>query len=257
MRSDVARATEILRYRRRILVFTGAGISTASGIADFRGPNGLWTYMDPDEFTLERYLENAGTRRTTWEWRFNSGMLDAAPTLAHHAVVRLWDSGRMIGCVTQNIDGLHQRAGLPAEAMSEVHGTAHAIRCLECGAHSTIAAVRERWERGDTDPHCEHCGGILKATVVSFGEAMPEEAMARAVAWANEADAVLAVGTTLAVYPAAYVPLTVVSRGFPMVLVNQGETEHDVLAMARLEEDAEEAVPAIVAGLLAAHRAAR
>ena len=142
MHADVDRAIEILRERGRILVFTGAGISTTSGIADFRGPNGLWTFMDPDEFTLERYLENPDTRRRTWEWRFSSGMFDAKPTEAHRAIVRLWESDRMIGCVTQNIDGLHQRSGLPDAAVIEVHGTAHHVRCLDCGERATVAEVR-------------------------------------------------------------------------------------------------------------------
>src|SRR4030042_860431 len=148
----ILEAAAQLKDRRRILVFTGAGISTESGIPDFRGPQGVWTTVDPDEFTLERYLRYPETRRRSWQMRMNSGALDAEPNAAHRAVVDLWRTGRMIGCVTQNIDGLHQKAGLPDEAVAELHGNAQTTVCLECGHEQPTADVLRRGEAGEDDP---------------------------------------------------------------------------------------------------------
>ena len=244
--TPLQRAADVLAGRTRILVFTGAGISTESGIPDFRGPDGVWTRVDPAEFTLDRYLASAETRSASWRRRTRSGALTAAPNRGHEAVVRLWETGRMIGCVTQNVDGLHGAAGLPDAALVEVHGNAHTTSCLGCGATVGTAKVASRVAAGDDDPACVECGGILKVDVVYFGEMLPERAMARALEWSAEADAVLAVGSTLGVYPAASVPLDVVRAGHPMVIVNRGPTELDHLAAAIVEGAAGEMLPALV-----------
>jgi NAD-dependent deacetylase len=247
--SAVEPAVAALEGRERILVFTGAGISTESGIPDFRGPDGVWTKVDPAEFTLERYLSSADTRRASWQRRTRSGALDAAPNRGHEAVVRLWETGRMVGCVTQNIDGLHTAAGLPDEAVVEVHGNARTTSCLDCGATLPTTEVAERVAAGDDDPACEECGGILKVDVVYFGEMLPDDAMAQAFEWSAHADAVLAIGSTLGVFPAASVPLDVVRAGHPMVIVNRGATEMDALATVIVQGAAGETLPELVAHL--------
>ena len=129
----IAAAAAALQGKERILVFTGAGISTESGIPDFRGPDGVWTRVDPSEFTIDKYLRSAETRKRSWQMRMHSGALDASANKAHKAVVKLWKRGRMVGCVTQNIDGLHQKAGLPEDQVIELHGNAHHTRCIKCG----------------------------------------------------------------------------------------------------------------------------
>lgn len=229
------RALEVLATSESILLFTGAGISTESGIPDFRGPDGVWTRVDPADFTIDRYLASAEVRTRSWAMRAESGILEARPNDAHLAIVDLWEAERLIGCVTQNIDGLHTAAGLPPEALVEVHGNARTTRCIECGESMATELVIERVAGGDADPSCESCGGVLKADVVFFGEAMPEREMARAMAMASVADAAISVGSTLSVYPAAYVPLTVAESGRPLVIINRGPTELDHIAAARID----------------------
>jgi NAD-dependent deacetylase len=245
----LAAAAALLRPCRRILVFTGAGISTESGIPDFRGPQGVWTTVDPDEFTIDRYLRYPETRRRAWRLRMNSGALGAVPNAGHRAVAALWATGKMIGCVTQNIDGLHQRAGLPEEAVVELHGNAATTVCLGCGDRQPTAAVVARVDAGEDDPSCLLCGAILKPAVVYFGEMLPAAAVEEAFDLAELADAVLAVGSTLTVFPAAQIPLRVASRGRPFVILNQGPTDFDRLASARLEAPAGAALPALVAAI--------
>jgi NAD-dependent deacetylase len=242
-------ALRVLHGRNRILVFTGAGISTDSGIPDFRGPEGLWTKEDPADFTIERYLADPEVRRRAWQRRVTIGFLDATPNRGHLAVTRLWESGRMVGCITQNVDSLHRAAGLPESALAELHGSAATTSCLACGATVPTGAIRERLESGEDDPPCRACGGILKADVVLFGEILPRAAMARAAAMAETADAVIAVGTTLGVYPAAGFPLTVASRGMPFVIINQGRTDLDDLADAIVAAPAADALETLVSRL--------
>jgi NAD-dependent deacetylase len=245
----MAAAVRLLADKQRILVFTGAGISTESGIPDFRGPNGVWTRVDPAEFTLSRFLDNPETRRRSWLMRRESGILDAEPNSAHIALVKLWGSGRVLAVVTQNIDGLHQRSGLPDRAVIELHGNAHLAVCVECRDKTPTTEVLARVAAGDADPDCRKCGGILKPDVVLFEEAMPVLAMSRAMHLAYDADAVISIGSTLGVYPAAAVPMRAAETGAALVIVNQGETELDDLADVIVDGPAGEVVPALVAAL--------
>ncbi len=249
MDGALQRAIEILDDRSRMLIFTGAGISTESGIPDFRGPDGVWTRVDPAEFTIERYLSNPETRKRSWQMRAGSGSLGAKPNAAHKAVAALFKTGRMIGCVTQNIDGLHQRAGLPTDAVVELHGNAHSTVCMDCGDRMATTEVVKRLDHGEEDPHCLLCNGILKTTVVMFGETLPPVATDRAFWMATEADAVLAIGSTLSVFPAASIPLEVVRAGNPLVILNQGATEFDDLAAARIDAPAGTALPKLAEAL--------
>jgi NAD-dependent deacetylase len=246
----IAAAVDALAGRSRILVFTGAGISTESGIPDFRGPDGVWTRVDPAEFTYRRYVERAETRIASWRQRNDSHVLDAVPNRAHEALLDLWRSTLMIGCVTQNIDGLHQKAGLPADAVVELHGNARQTVCLDCADTTDTLAVLERVAAGEPDPRCLDCGGILKVGVVFFGEDMPVGELARSHDMAEAADSVIVVGSTLSVFPAAYIPLAVVEAGHPMVIINQGETEFDALARVTVDSPAGTALPAIVVDLI-------
>lgn len=242
-------AVHALADRTKILVFTGAGISTESGIPDFRGPQGIWTRLDPDEYTYSRYVSDATFRRNSWGRRFDSPFLGAEPNRGHFAVTDLWSAGRSVGCVTQNVDGLHGKGGLPDEAIAELHGNAARIGCIACGAEPHLSSVRERWESGDVDPACERCGGILKPKIVFFGEDLPRGATQRAADMVECADAVLVVGSTLSVYPAAFIPLDVANQGDPMVIINQGPTDHDAFAATRVDGPAGTVLPALVAAI--------
>lgn len=248
MEADVERAASLLSEARQILVFTGAGVSTESGIPDFRGPDGVWTKVDPAEFTFDKYVSNSETRRRSWQMRQGSGILEAAPNRAHWAIVELWSQGRLVGCVTQNIDGLHQSSGLPAKAVVELHGNAHRARCLACDSSWPTTEILARVESGDSDPHCE-CGGIIKVAVISFGEAMPVSEMDRANEMAERCDAVISAGSTLTVYPAAYIPIEAKRRGAPYVIVNLGPTDQDFEADVRVEGSVGEVLPELVAAL--------
>ncbi len=249
MDASVRDAIAVLGDRSNILVFTGAGISTESGIPDFRSPGGLWTKLDPDDFTLSRYLSDPAVRERSWNARFPRLFGGAAPNAAHHAIVDLWKAGRMIGCVTQNIDGLHQAAGLPPHTIAELHGNADGIACHACGRPANPVDVEARWRAGDLDPRCLACGGILKSTVVFFEEMLPGEPMEQAYAWVSEADAVISIGSSLSVFPAAFIPLEVVGRGHPLVIVNQGPTEFDQRATVLVGGKAGTALPQIVDAL--------
>lgn len=248
-------AANLLRSFQKILVFSGAGISTESGIPDFRGPQGLWTRMDPEEFTIERYLADVEVRKRSWKMHadgFFGGMLVAEPNRAHDAVVRLWRHERMVGCVTQNIDGLHQAAGLPDEEVAELHGNLRRAVCTGCPASWPIEVVLARVAEGEADPACPECGSVVKTSTVLFGELLPERAFERAVGMAAAAEAVLAVGTTLSVFPATDVVLSAVSGGAPLVIVNQGSTAFDRLATVRVDQPAgsalSELIDAVVSG---------
>jgi NAD-dependent deacetylase len=246
MSQDLAYAARLLLDAKRILVFTGAGISTESGLPDFRGTDGIWTKMSPEDFELDRYLTDQRTRIRAWQRRFPKMFGNATPNPAHYAVSDLWKAGRLLGCVTQNIDGLHQAAGLPQEFLAELHGNSDGIACVQCGAPHDPAFIEERWSKGDLDPHCEYCGGILKSTIVFFGEVLPQREMEKANAWAEEADAVVAVGSSLSVYPAAYIPLEVAARGEAFIIINNSPTDLDAVASLRLEGMAGTILPQLV-----------
>ena len=246
MSQDLAYAARLLLNAEHIMVFTGAGISTESGIPDFRGTDGIWTKFSPEDFMLDRYIADRTVRTRAWASRFPKMFGNAEPNDAHKAVVDLWRADRLIGCVTQNIDGLHQAAGLPQDAIAELHGNADGIACLQCGASHDPSDIEQRWINGDVDPRCDHCGGILKSTIVFFGEVLPHSAIEQANRWADKADAVISVGSSLSVYPAAYIPLEIASRGNTFVIINKGPTDLDSVASIRLEGMAATLLPRLV-----------
>lgn len=241
-------AASALHRAERILVFTGAGISTESGIPDFRGPNGVWRHRDPARYTLQRYIADAEVRRERWRDRLQASQHDIRPNPAHDAVTTLQRAGRAPVVVTQNIDGLHQRAG--TEHVIELHGTSHAVVCLECERRLPIDVVLDRVREGDDDPHCELCGGLLKTATISFGQNLIAADLQAAAREADLCDACLAVGSTLSVWPAAGIPSRAVSRGARLVVVNEGETDLDHLATARVAGRAGTVLPQLVEMLL-------
>src|SRR5215218_554812 len=245
------RAGGRLAGAERIVVFSGAGLSTESGIPDFRSPGGLWTRYDPRRLGFRRYLTDPGTRRLAWRLRCELFHLDARPNPAHLACVRLAEAGRLAGVVTQNIDGLHLDAGLPAELVCEVHGTGRQVVCLDCGDRGPMGEAVARVEAGEEDPPCLACGGILKAATVSFGQNIPADVWARAEALTAACDAFVAVGSSLVVQPAAGLPVRASRLGATLVIVNREPTPLDHLADAVLHGEAGTLLPALVDAALA------
>jgi len=249
--AELARARSLLEASSRILVFTGAGLSTESGIPDFRGPDGLWSKVDPDDFTIDRYVDVRDIRVRSWQMHARGELWgarsNAGPNPGHRAVAALWDSGRMIGCITQNVDGLHRKSGLPDAALAEVHGDVRSVVCLGCHGRWETETVLRRVDSGDPDPHCLACGGLLKTNTVLFGEMLPDRELTKASWFAAEADAVVAVGTTLSVYPAAEFALMAAVRAGRFVIVNLGPTEADDLADVVLAGSAGETLPLLFA----------
>jgi NAD-dependent deacetylase len=221
-----SRLVEHLRAASRILVFTGAGVSTASGIPDFRGPDGVWKRRRPVYF--EEFLASEEARVQYWDFKTESWEIlrGARPNAVHRAIVALEGAGKIVSVVTQNVDGLHRLAGTSPGLLIELHGTDLLVRCLTCDATSDPGAHFEAFNATRRSPRCV-CGGLLKPATISFGQPLRPIDLERAATAAAEADLVLALGSTLSVYPAASVPLLAAERGTPYIIVNQGATEHD------------------------------
>jgi len=225
----VARLAALFAAARRAVAFTGAGVSTESGIPDFRSPGGVWARFDPREFTYQNFVGSREGRRRYWALgRATYPVIRAAePNAAHRALAELHRLGRLDCCITQNIDDLHQRAGLPPAAVIELHGNATRARCLGCGAAYTRDALHARLEQGVEVPDCERCGGVVKPHTILFGEAMPPGAVEEARRRAAAADLMVVLGSSLVVYPAAYVPRYAKQAGARLVIVNLEPTPLD------------------------------
>jgi NAD-dependent deacetylase len=233
---------------QRIVVLTGAGISTDSGIPDFRGPNGLWT-RDPGaerRATLQHYMSDPEARRESWQTRLRHPGVSARPNAGHRALAELERRGKLDTLVTQNVDGLHQAAGSDPAKVVEVHGTMRDVVCMSCGERAPMERALERVRAGEDDPPCRSCGGILKSATISFGQNLVPEDLQRAMDAARRCDLMLAVGTTLAVYPVAdMVPVARMARA-RIVIVNAEETAMDDLADAVIRGQISEVLPALV-----------
>ena len=242
-------AKSLLDHAKRVVVLTGAGISTDSGIPDFRGPEGLWT-RDPEAEKLSDicyYLSDPEIRKKAWRSRVESPAMGAHPNAGHHALVALEQRGVLHTLVTQNIDGLHQLAGNATERVIEIHGTMRFVRCMACSYRVPMEEVVERLNAGETDPDCPACGGILKSATISFGQNLVLEDLARAERAAQGCDLLLAVGSTLSVYPVAgLVPLAKHS-GAKIVIVNGEPTAMDSLADAVLCGGIGDLLPSLIA----------
>ncbi|MCB1507709.1 MAG: Sir2 family NAD-dependent protein deacetylase [Hyphomicrobiaceae bacterium] len=213
--------------RTRIAVLAGAGLSTESGLPDFRSPGGIWSQFRP--VTYQEFVADEDARLEDWRRRFimNEEFARAEPNDGHKALAGLARDGRLSILVTQNVDGLHRRAGTPQDVLVEIHGTATHGHCLDCGRVMSIAAARQAIETTQRAPRCETCGGLVKAAVVSFGQSMPEAALQRAAKAFAEADLAIVVGSALEVYPAANLPRIAVAHGVPLVILNRTPTMLD------------------------------
>ena len=235
---------------RRVVVLTGAGISTESGIPDFRGPQGVWT-RDPQAEKLSDiryYVADPEIRCKSWQSRLHHPAWAARPNAGHAAIVALERRGKLHALITQNIDGLHQQAGNSPERVIEVHGTVHAVVCLSCGWKGPMQATLERVRGGEPDPGCTRCGGILKSDTISFGQALVPEVIDRAMHAVAQSDLFIAVGTSLQVYPIAGSVSVARRAGARVVIVNAEPTPYDGIADAVLRGAIGDTLPGILAG---------
>jgi NAD-dependent deacetylase len=242
-------AGELVRSSTRVVALTGAGISTGSGIPDFRGPNGLWT-KDPaaeKRATIDVYLSDRDLRVATWASRAAGHGAAREPNAGHAALVDLERQGRLHTLITQNIDSLHHAAGSDPDRIVEVHGHTREVTCLSCGERAPMERALDRVRAGEEDPPCRSCGGILKAATISFGQGLVAADLERAFLAAAEADLVLAVGTTLAVYPVAETVPIALRAGTPVIIVNAEPTPFDDAAAVVVRGDISVVLPAIVA----------
>ncbi|MFO1351742.1 MAG: Sir2 family NAD-dependent protein deacetylase [Gammaproteobacteria bacterium] len=242
----------------RITVLTGAGISTESGIPDFRGPQGTWT-KDPEAeklSTLQYYLSDPDIRKRAWRARLASPAWSAQPNAGHLALLELERRGKLHTLITQNIDGLHLTAGHAPQRVVEIHGTIREVVCMACGERGPMAKALARVNAGEDDPPCLSCGGILKSATISFGQNLVATDLARAEQAARECDLLLAIGTTLSVYPVAGLVPIAKQAGARLMIVNGGPTEMDDIADALLRGPIGELLPALLAAPLDAEKLA-
>jgi NAD-dependent protein deacetylase/lipoamidase len=235
-----------------VVVLTGAGISTDSGIADFRGPKGIWTRNPEAEkrATLQYYMSDPAVRRKSWLDRLDHPAWAAEPNAGHRALVQLERRGKLDTLVTQNIDGLHQAAGSDPARIVEVHGTMHEVVCMSCGERAPMQRALDRVRAGEDDPDCRTCGGILKSATISFGQNLVADDLARAADAARRCDLLLAIGSTLSVYPVADMVPVARMGGALVVIVNGSETAMDHLADAVLRGSISEVLPSLVEGTM-------
>ncbi|HEX7944332.1 MAG TPA: Sir2 family NAD-dependent protein deacetylase [Phenylobacterium sp.] len=233
-RADLARA---IADARRVVVFTGAGISTESGIPDFRSPGGVWSKMKPIYF--QDFVSSEERRREAWERAFGgrAGWVGREPNAGHMAVARLIAQGKASSVITQNVDNLHQASGVPADQVIELHGNASYATCLECGLRHELDELKALWEATGDLPACRSCDGIVKTATISFGQSMPIEPMARAEAETLSCDLFLVLGSSLVVYPAAGFPLMAKRNGAQLAIVNREPTEIDAYADLVLHDE--------------------
>jgi len=248
-------STEIKSFRsllvdsRRAVVFTGAGISTESGIPDFRGPKGLWTRIRPIEY--REFLASEEARQESWRRWFDhgQGMLGATPNSGHYAVASLVERGKVSGVITQNVDNLHQSSGIPGDQVIELHGNATYARCLDCERTIPLEAIEAEYRRSGRVGPCSGCGGIVKTATISFGQAMPEEPMRRAEEETLACDLFIVLGSSLTVYPAAGFPRMAYENGASLVIVNQQRTDMDALADLVIHAGIGDTMQAVITGL--------
>ena len=246
--NDLLPIAQWIKEARTVVALTGAGISTESGIPDFRGPQGLWT-KDPKAEKLSHishYMADAEMRKRVWQARLEHPSWSAEPNSGHIALAELERKGRLHALVTQNIDGLHQRAGSSTEKIIEIHGTIRDVLCMSCGQRAPMERALERVRAGEEDPDCRTCGGILKSATISFGQSLVPSDLRRAQEAAASSDVFLAIGTSLGVYPVAYLPQHALSAGARLVIINNEETSYDAQADALIREPAGDVLSRLV-----------
>jgi NAD-dependent deacetylase len=250
MSDRLAAASRLVSASSRIVALTGAGISTESGIPDFRGPNGVWTRNPKAErmSNIHAYMSDPEVRKLSWQARLSHPAWHAEPNAGHRALVALERAGKLHALVTQNIDGLHQRAGSALETVIEVHGTMRDVMCMACEWRGPMQPVLDRVRSGEDDPACDRCGGVLKSATISFGQPLVPEVIERAMRAAQHADLLLAIGSSLQVYPVAGLVPVAKGSGARLVIVNAEPTPFDDLADVVIREPIGGVMSSICAG---------
>lgn len=248
---DLARAAGWIRATDRLVALSGAGVSTASGVPDFRGPQGMWTRDPASErlATFDAYVSDPEVRRAVWRWRLETLAAATVPNDAHRALADLERRGHLHTLVTQNVDGLHLAAGSSPDRVVEIHGTIHEVVCLSCGRRIPMADVVTRLGAGEDDPHCLVCGGLLKSATVSFGQSLDPALLQRAHDATMGCEVFLAVGSSLIVHPVALLPRTALEVGAKLIVVNNELTPYDDRADAVFHADVVEVLRQLVAAL--------
>ncbi len=244
----IAKGADLINKAEKILVFSGAGLSTESGIPDFRSPGGLWSKYDPSDFYFDKIISDEKARVKYWQMSTETYQIikDAVPNRAHLAIKTLEDMEKLIAIVTQNIDRLHHKAGNSPDKIIEIHGTVSSVSCLDCGKTYDRDDIEERLRSGVKVPYCDDCSGILKPDTISFGQAMPTDKMALAFTYAQECNLCIVLGSSLVVYPAASVPAHAVERGAALMIINRDETPLDSQADVVIHESVSSALRQMV-----------
>lgn len=245
---NLEHARDLIKSAHNIVVLTGAGLSTDSGIPDFRGPQGVWT-KDPDAEKLSNihyYLSDTNIRKKAWQSRLQAFNYQAKPNSGHRALLKLEQQGKLLMLITQNIDGLHEMAGHSADKIIEIHGTMQKVQCMDCDYRVGMDVIAKRLNQGETDPECPNCCGILKSATISFGQNLVAEDLQRAEQAALACDLCLAVGTTLGVYPAAGIVPLAKQTGAKVIIINGEPTELDNLADVVLQGRIGEILPPLL-----------
>ncbi len=234
---QIRQLKSMLENCKRAVVFTGAGISTESGIPDFRSPGGIWSKHKPVDFS--DFLVSADARRDSWRLKFqlDKSMQNAEPNRGHRAIARLVAEDIVSHVITQNVDDLHQQSGVPDNSVIELHGNATYAHCLACGQRYDLERIKKNFERDETLPVCDNCGGIVKTATISFGQQMPEDAMLKAQAATVACDLFLAIGSSLVVYPAAGFPAVAKQNNARLVIINREPTDQDGVADMVINEE--------------------
>ncbi len=242
----IEKAAELVYRSQSVVVFTGAGVSTESGIPDFRSPGGVWSRYDPEDFTYQRFVSSQEARRKHWIMIGEIFAKEYEPNPAHYAIAEMDRLGKLDCIITQNVDNLHQKAGVSVEKVFELHGNTMWIKCLSCGRRYPMGEVKKRLGKGEEIPDCLECHGILKPDGVFFGEALPQKVLNDSIFHAQHCDLCIVVGSTLVVYPAAYMPVYAVQAGAKLIIVNMSDTPMDHSADVLLMGKAGEILPQMV-----------
>ena len=243
----IDRVADLIINAKRMVVFTGAGVSTESGIPDFRSPGGIWDRFDPDDFTYHKFVSDPETRRKQWQMLQEGALTTKAePNPAHYAIAELNRLGKLDCVITQNVDSLHHKAGIPDDKIFELHGNMQWAVCLSCGRRYPFQQIKVRLNEGEEIPDCEACHGILKPAAVFFGEPLPAKVLEEATARSYNSDLFIVIGSTLVIYPAAYMPIYATSYGAKLVIINLSSTPMDQEAAVLIRAKAGETMSRVI-----------
>lgn len=251
MNDQIEKVVRLIVNAKRIVVFVGAGMSTESGIPDFRSPGGVWDKYDPEDFYFQNFLSSEASREKYWQMatEMYDSMKYAKPNKAHHAVAELERLGKLDCLITQNIDGLHFKAGNSPDRVLELHGTAMYVTCLSCNKRYDRDAIQLRIKQGEKAPRCDECAGLLKPATISFGQSMPEWETREAYERSAACDLFVVIGSSLVVQPAAYMPVVAHKGGAKLVIINRDETACDDIADILIKAQAGPAMAAVIEGV--------